>query len=50
MAIQLTAETLFQTAYESRYTWNENFPGYTANVQLIQEGEVYTGKVQVDPS
>ncbi|MFM6506061.1 MAG: DUF3386 domain-containing protein, partial [Dolichospermum sp.] len=46
----LTAETLFQTAYESRYTWNENFPGYTANVQLIQEGEVYTGKVQVDPS
>ncbi|MFM6370298.1 MAG: DUF3386 domain-containing protein, partial [Dolichospermum sp.] len=47
---QLTAETLFQTAYESRYTWNENFPGYTANVQLIQEGEVYTGKVQVDPS
>ncbi|MFN7503416.1 MAG: DUF3386 family protein, partial [Dolichospermum sp.] len=32
MAIQSTAETLFQTAYESRYTWDENFPGYAANV------------------
>ncbi|MDB9457172.1 DUF3386 domain-containing protein [Dolichospermum circinale CS-1225] len=50
MAIQSTAETLFQTAYESRYTWDENFPGYAANVQLLQEGEVYSGKIQVDPS
>ncbi|MBD2444806.1 DUF3386 domain-containing protein [Dolichospermum sp. FACHB-1091] len=50
MASQSTAETLFQTAYESRYTWDENFPGYAANVQLLQEGEVYTGKMQIDPS
>ncbi|MDB9452720.1 DUF3386 domain-containing protein [Dolichospermum circinale CS-534/05] len=50
MAIQSTAETLFQTAYESRYTWDENFPGYAANVQLLQEGEVYSGKIQIDPS
>jgi hypothetical protein len=50
MAIQSTAESLFQTAYESRYTWNENFPGYAADVQLLQEGEVYTGKIQIDPN
>ena len=50
MAIQSTAETLFQTAYESRYTWDKNFPGYAANVQLLQEGEVYSGKIQIDPS
>lgn len=50
MAIQSTAESLFQTAYESRYTWDENFPGYAANVQLLQEGEVYSGKIQIDPS
>ena len=49
MAIQSTAETLFQTAYESRYTWDENFPGYSAYVQLLQEGEIYTGKIQIDP-
>jgi len=50
MASQSTAEVLLKTAYESRYTWNENFPGYSANVQLLQEGEVYTGKIQIDPS
>ena len=50
MAIQSTAETLFQTAYESRYTWDENFPGYAANVQLLQENEVYAGKIRIDPS
>ena len=48
MAIQSTAGILFQTAYESRYTWDENFPGYAADVQLLQEGEVYTGKIQID--
>jgi hypothetical protein len=49
MAIQSTAESLFQTAYERRYTWDENFPGYSAYVQLLQEGEIYTGKIQIDP-
>ncbi|MFN7524671.1 MAG: DUF3386 family protein, partial [Aphanizomenon sp.] len=49
MAIQSTAESLFQTAYERRYTWVENFPGYSAYVQLLQEGEIYTGKIQIDP-
>ncbi len=48
MAIQSTAGILFQTAYESRYTWDENFPGYAADVQLLQEGEIYTGKIQVN--
>ena len=48
MAIQSTAGILFQTAHESRYTWDENFPGYAADVQLLQEGEVYTGKIQID--
>ncbi len=48
MAIQSTAGILFQTAYESRYTWDENFPGYSADVQLLQEGEMYTGKIQID--
>ena len=48
MAIQSTAGILFQTAYESRYTWDEHFPGYAADVQLLQEGEVYNGKIQVD--
>jgi hypothetical protein len=43
-----TARELFQTAYESRYTWDENFPGYSADVQLIQGDEVYTGKIRIN--
>jgi len=43
-----TARELFQNAYESRYTWNENFPGYCADVQLVQGDEVYTGKIRIN--
>jgi Protein of unknown function (DUF3386) len=45
MTHSTTARELFQTAYESRYTWDENFPGYSADVQLVQGSEVYTGKI-----
>jgi len=40
-----TAQELFRTAYESRYTWDKDFPGYSANVQLIQGQESYMGKI-----
>ena len=40
-----SAQELFKTAYESRYTWDEDFPGYSADVQLIQGEETYTGKI-----
>lgn len=30
------ARDRFQAAYENRYTWNENFPGYTADLELRQ--------------
>ncbi|NJM70311.1 MAG: DUF3386 domain-containing protein [Scytonema sp. RU_4_4] len=43
-----TARQIFQTAYESRYTWDENFPGYSADVQLVQGDEVYTGKIRIN--
>ncbi|KAB8333437.1 DUF3386 domain-containing protein [Scytonema tolypothrichoides VB-61278] len=43
-----TARQIFQTAYESRYTWDENFPGYSADVQLVQGDEVHTGKIRIN--
>lgn len=49
MTDQKTASVLFQTAYEGRYTWDANFPGYSADVQLVQGGEVYTGKMRINP-
>ncbi|WP_017655751.1 DUF3386 domain-containing protein [Fortiea contorta] len=42
------ASVFFQTAYEGRYTWDANFPGYTADVQLIQGEEVYTGEIIIN--
>ena len=45
-----SAQELFQAAYENRYTWDSNFPGYTANVELKQGDEVFTGTVTVKPN
>lgn len=48
MTEQLDARTLFRAAYENRYTWDHNFPGYTADVTLQEGDQVYQGKVQVN--
>lgn len=45
---QTDARSLFKAAYENRYTWDENFPGYTADVTLKQGGETYTAKVHIN--
>lgn len=47
MTEQTSARELFQAAYENRYTWDENFPGYSADVEVKQGDEVYTGKVRI---
>jgi hypothetical protein len=39
------AQALFQAAYENRYTWDANFPGYTADVTVTQGDQTYTGKM-----
>ena len=45
MKTSKTAQELFRDAFESRYSWDEDFPGYSANVQLVQGEETYTGKI-----
>lgn len=49
MTEQQSARELFQAAYENRYTWDKNFPGYTADVRLQQGDEVYTGTIRINP-
>jgi Protein of unknown function (DUF3386) len=44
----ITASVLFQTTYESLYTWDENFPGYSADLQLVKGSEVYTGSIRIN--
>lgn len=40
---------LFRNAYEHRYTWDANFPGYSADITLHQGEEVYTGQIKITP-
>lgn len=46
----MEARQLMQSAYENRYTWDQNFPGYVADVQLKQGDEVYQGQIKVNPT
>ncbi|MGA9380010.1 MAG: DUF3386 domain-containing protein [Phormidium sp.] len=48
MTEQKSAKELFRSAYENRYTWDSEFPGYSADVELKQGDEIYTGKVRVN--
>ncbi|MBA3923548.1 MAG: DUF3386 domain-containing protein [Nostocaceae cyanobacterium] len=48
MIEQTTARDLFRTAYENRYTWDADFPGYSADVQLVQGDEVYSGNILIN--
>lgn len=47
MTLTLTAEALFRSAYENRYTWDENFPGYTCDITLINPQGTYTAKGRI---
>ncbi len=50
MTVATDARELFRAAYENRYTWDANFPGYTADVKLNQGDETYTGHLRVGPA
>jgi hypothetical protein len=47
MAESRSAQELFQAAYENRYTWEPNFPGYTATVEFKHGDRVLTGTIVV---
>ncbi|MEM1291485.1 MAG: DUF3386 domain-containing protein [Cyanobacteria bacterium P01_H01_bin.162] len=44
----LTAQDLFRAAYENRYTWDADFPGYGASVTLRSGGMTHRGQVQIN--
>jgi hypothetical protein len=49
VGVQTSARDFFRAAYENRYTWDHNFPGYTADVTYKKDDQVVTGKVRVNP-
>lgn len=48
-ASAVSARDAFRTAYENRYTWNQQFPGYTAQVSINHQGELDQGIVRIRP-
>lgn len=46
-AVQISARDLFRAAYENRYTWDSNFPGYTTDVTFKSGDQTYQGTAQV---
>ncbi|NEQ45173.1 MAG: DUF3386 domain-containing protein [Leptolyngbya sp. SIOISBB] len=47
VSTQVAARDFFRSAYENRYTWDQNFPGYTTDVTLIADGKASTAKATV---
>jgi hypothetical protein len=48
-AVQTSARDLFRAAYDNRYTWDREFPGYTVDVTLQLGDATYTGTARVNP-
>ena len=48
-SLNLSAQDLFRQAYENRYTWDDNFPGYTAEVSVNYRGNLDQGLIRVEP-
>jgi hypothetical protein len=44
----ISAQELFRAAYQNRYTWDANFPGYTADITYKYDDQVITGQVRID--
>lgn len=43
----MDARELMRSAYENRYTWDSNFPGYSADVTYKNGETTYSGKAKV---
>ncbi|MEL6552495.1 MAG: DUF3386 domain-containing protein [Cyanobacteria bacterium J06621_11] len=48
-ALQVSAREMVQAAYENRYTWDKNFPGYTTDVTLKLGEDAFSGTARVNP-
>ncbi|OKH18758.1 DUF3386 domain-containing protein [[Limnothrix rosea] IAM M-220] len=49
MTQTLTAQDAFRAAYDNRYTWDKDFPGFTADVTFTHGEESHSGQVTIKP-
>lgn len=45
----ISARNLFRSAYQNRYTWDSQFPGYTATVEIRHGEDNYQGRIRLNP-
>lgn len=43
-----SAEEVFRNAYNGRYVWDSDFPGFSATVDVTQDGATYQGEMEID--
>ena len=48
-AQDVSARELVKAAYENRYTWDKDFPGYTTDVTLTLGDKTFQGTARVNP-
>lgn len=48
MTESMSAKDLFRAAYENRYTWDQSFPGYSADVTLKKGDAEYSGRIRIN--
>lgn len=45
---KVTAKDLFRAAYENRYTWDKNFPGYSAEITYKHQDQTIKGIARIN--
>ncbi len=48
LSAQVSAQDFFRAAYENRYTWDANFPGYTCDVAVTLDDRTFSGTARVN--
>lgn len=43
-----SALEVFRDAYDSRYFWDSDFPGFSATVDVTEDGATYKGEMEID--
>ncbi len=44
----INARDLFRAAYENRYTWDTNFPGYTSDITFQENNQIFSGQIKIN--
>ena len=48
MTLTITAEEMFRSAYENRYTWDDKFPGYSGDVIMKTPDTTHKGAIKIN--